>query len=230
MFFSVVIVSFNVADIIEKAILSVLGQTYSKKELVIVDGASTDGTIDVLKKYSDRIKWVSEPDNGIYDAMNKALKMASGDFLIFLGSDDHLISLDVLEKVSQFIDVRDKIYYGNVLRPYHNDIYCHKFNKFKLAVKNISHQAIFYPRSVYKTKQYDLKYRIFADYVYNMQLWNKVRFQYVPVVVSFYNETGISSRNKDKAFESDYVAIRRRNLGFLPLVYSAVYHFLREYI
>ncbi len=225
---SVATVCFNSALSIEHTIHSVLCQTFDNIEFVIVDGGSTDGTIEILNKYSDRIVSISEPDKGVYDAMNKALKMATGDFLIFLGSDDHFVSSDVLERMANLMVDNSTIYYGNVLRPLNMDIYCGRYNKYKLAVKNISHQALFYPRSVYQTKQYNLEYRIFADYVYNMQLWKKVKFQYVPVIVSYYNESGLSSTSRDKAFENDYAKLRRENLGLLPLIYSVIYHHLRR--
>ena len=83
---SVVTVSYNAVSTIEQTILSVINQTYPNIEYVIIDGESTDGTVDVIKKYADRITyWVSEPDKGIYDAMNKGMGISTGDFLIFIG-------------------------------------------------------------------------------------------------------------------------------------------------
>lgn len=226
--FSIVTVCYNSLGTIEHTIHSVLTQHYKEFEFIIVDGGSTDGTVEMLKKYAKQIKYISEPDDGIYDAMNKGLSMSNGDFLIFLGSDDHFISSDVLERMANQLNDDNTIYYGNVLRPLNMDIYCGRYNKYKLAVKNISHQAIFYPRSIYKNKIYDLRYKIFADYVYNMQLWRKVNFQYVPLVVSYYNESGLSSISSDKTFEKDYSKLRRDNLGLLPLLYSLIYHLVRK--
>lgn len=83
---SIITVSFNCVKTIEETILSVINQSYTSIEYIIIDGKSTDGTIEIIKKYADRISfWVSEEDNGIYDAMNKGLKQASGDFVLFLG-------------------------------------------------------------------------------------------------------------------------------------------------
>lgn len=153
--FSVVTVCFNAENTIQETMFSVLNQTYKNIEYIIIDGKSKDNTLSVISKmqsqYSQRdIKVVSESDKGIYDAMNKALKIASGDFLIFLGADDHFISANVLERFSVFMTDNNCNYYGNVLRPLKNDLYCGKFNKYKLAVKNIPHQAIFIVRMCIK--------------------------------------------------------------------------------
>ena len=95
-----VTVCFNAAKTLEKTIQSVSSQMYDNIEFIIIDGASTDGTLAIIKKYDTKITlWVSEPDNGIYDAMNKGLKLATGDFLIFMGADDVFVTNEVIEKV-----------------------------------------------------------------------------------------------------------------------------------
>ena len=82
---SVITVCYNVASSIEKTMLSVLNQTYKNLEYIIIDGNSTDGTVDIIKRYAERLTfWISEPDNGIYDAMNKGIVKATGEFLIFM--------------------------------------------------------------------------------------------------------------------------------------------------
>ena len=95
---TIITVSYNCVDTIEKTILSIINQTYSNIEYIIIDGASTDGTVDIIKKYQDRITyWVSEPDNGIYDAWNKGIKASNGEWISFVGADDILIN-DCIEK------------------------------------------------------------------------------------------------------------------------------------
>ena len=91
---SVVTVSYNAVSTIEQTILSVINQTYPHIEYIIIDGGSTDGTVDVIKKYADKITyWVSEPDKGIYDAMNKGLRRVRGDWCVFMNSGDILYNL-----------------------------------------------------------------------------------------------------------------------------------------
>mgnify|MGYP001033420933 FL=1 len=97
---SVVTVSYNAVLTIEQTILSVINQTYPNVEYIIIDGGSTDGTVDIIKKYADKIAyWVSEPDKGIYDAMNKGGLKATGDFIQFLNAGDWFENEHVIEKI-----------------------------------------------------------------------------------------------------------------------------------
>ena len=97
---SVVTVSYNAVSTIEQTILSVINQTYPNVEYIIIDGGSTDGTVDIIKKYADKIAyWVSEPDKGIYDAMNKGGLKTTGDFIQFLNAGDWLENEHVIEKI-----------------------------------------------------------------------------------------------------------------------------------
>ena len=95
---SVVTVSYNAVLTIEQTILSVINQTYPNVEYIIIDGGSTDGTVDIIKKYADKIAyWVSEPDKGIYDAMNKGIRTAKGEWINFMNAGDLFYSKDTLE-------------------------------------------------------------------------------------------------------------------------------------
>lgn len=97
---SIITVVYNAKEGLEKTIRSVLGQTYGNAEHIIIDGGSDDGTVDVIKKYQDKISyWVSEKDNGIYDAMNKGLKRANGDYVWFINAGDEIYSKETIEKV-----------------------------------------------------------------------------------------------------------------------------------
>ena len=99
---SVVTVCYNAADTIEKTMLSVLNQTYHDIEYIIIDGGSTDGTVEIIRKYADRIAyWVSEPDKGIYDAMNKGIKVATGEWINFMNAGDEFVDEGVIEKLFQ---------------------------------------------------------------------------------------------------------------------------------
>ena len=118
---SVITVSYNAVTTIEQTILSVINQTYSNIEYIIIDGGSTDGTVDIIRKYADRIAyWVSEPDKGIYDAMNKGTKKANGEYIAFLNSDDWY-ELDAVSIIAQFADGKNDLY--QVLLSYIRMIY-----------------------------------------------------------------------------------------------------------
>ena len=165
----VTIVYNNVRDI-ERTVLSVLNQTYSNIEYLVIDGASTDGTLELLKKYEGRLtKLISESDEGIYDAMNKGLALASGDYILFMNSGDEIYTSDTVENV--FASALDAdIYYGET-EMFNEDWKSlgqrrHKAPKsfiwkdFKFGMC-ISHQAIYIRRSL--TEPYDPQYKLSAD-------------------------------------------------------------------
>lgn len=230
---SIVTVCYNATNVIKNVLQSVLSQTYMNLEYIIVDGASKDNTVEVLKEYEQRfegrMRWVSEPDNGVYDAMNKALDMATGDFVLFLGADDHLLSPDTISKVISMIDKNDVVYYGDVYRNSRNDLYRGKFNKYLLACENICHQAILYPRPVYKSMKYDLKFPIYADYVYNIRNWRKYNFKYLPICISFYNCSGLSGSEKSgEKFGKSMMDEIKKNLGYMCYLIRLVYKFVKR--
>ena len=199
---SVITVCYDAVATIEKTMLSVLNQTYPNVEYIIIDGGSTDGTVDIIKKYVDRLAyWVSEPDKGIYDAMNKGISHTNGDFVYFLGADD-ILCPNILTKISSLIISCD-IYYGNVYMINAHVAYAGKFNSFDLVVKNLPHQGIFYPKRIFKYHNYDLRYKYLADYYLNLLLWRKEDFHYIPYIIANYNDLGSSSINRDVKFEKD---------------------------
>lgn len=225
---SVVTVCYNAADTIEKTMLSVLNQTYHDIEYIIIDGGSTDGTVEIIRKYADRIAyWVSEPDKGIYDAMNKGIKVATGEYIYFLGADD-LLCENVFFYIAPLLTRTHTIYYGNVYMVNQKINYDGPFSRYKLAIHNICHQAILYHRSVYDERLYDVDYRLFADYVFNIQSWGdkRVKFVYLPFVIADFNDCGRSSiRKNDLRFLKNNSMIILQNLGITCFVYYQVVHF-----
>lgn len=159
----------NVSDI-ERTIQSIIGQTYPNIEYLVIDGASTDGTTEIIQRYTTHItQWVSEPDNGIYDAMNKGLAMAMGDYVLFMNSGDEIYSEDTVRQVFASDDGAD-IYYGET--ELYNEQWesiglrrhaiPRQFNwkSFRFGM-NISHQAIYIRRAL--VGPYNLKYQLSAD-------------------------------------------------------------------
>jgi len=177
---AVVTVVYNGAKHLEQAIESVTNQTYHNIEYIIIDGGSTDGTPDIIKQYENHIAyWVSETDNGIYDAMNKGIKKASGEFIGMLNADDWY-EPEVIEKVANKIDSLEGEVEGRV-------IYCDSYNYdeelstgFKTKQTSemkywkgmtISHQAMFIHRSIYdRLGLYNLDYRFAADYEFFLRM------------------------------------------------------------
>lgn len=212
---TVITVVFNSVATIESTIKSVIEQTFLNFEYIIIDGGSTDGTVDVVKKYQDKISlWVSEQDNGIYDAMNKGVSLAKGKYIYFLGGDDIFFNCEVLYEISGFLLDDKSVYYGNVLFKKRNIIYDGKFNKFKIVTRNISHQSVFYPKQVFVSFSFNKNYKIYADYDLNLKLYGKssFSFKYIPLTIALFNDCGASGSNVlDFNFEHDRLMIIKNN-------------------
>jgi len=112
---SIVTVVYNGEKYLEETIQNVINQTYDNVEYIIIDGGSTDGTLDIIKKYEDRVDyWASEKDSGIYDAMNKGISLFSGDYLFFLGADDFIKNTNILYEVNKELNINYNLVYGNI--------------------------------------------------------------------------------------------------------------------
>lgn len=201
---SIVMPTFNCESVLIRALESIAHQRYLRKELIVIDGGSTDNTLNLLGQFGDVInEWVTEPDLGIYDAMNKGVKIAKGDWIYFMGADDILVNC--LHKVATQLKSPKIIYYGDVYLPEKNKVYSGSFKWHTLVTKNINHQSIFYPRQVFDQYKFDLKYPILADYDLNIRIWGdrKFKFKYVPILVALHNAKGVSSYKTDEAFQAD---------------------------
>ncbi|PRY53694.1 ADP-heptose:LPS heptosyltransferase [Arcticibacter pallidicorallinus] len=210
---SIITVTLNAARHLERCIKSILSYNNLNIEFIIWDGGSVDGTLDIIKKYEKHISfWKSEKDSGVYDAMNKAVKVATGDWIYFLGADDAL--LEGTELIVSKFQHPHTIYYGDISYSGQRMIR-EAYNSYRLANENICHQAIFYPRHVFDLYQYDLKYPIAADWVLNMKLWSdkRFKFEYHPFVIADFSDSGISSMNKDVKFYEDQLSVLRNTLG-----------------
>lgn len=211
---SIIIPTLNCGDIIDRAIRSVVKQKYSHRELIIVDGGSTDETINIINQNAQYItKWINEPDKGLYDAMNKGVKIANGDWIYFLGADDILVNC--LHKVASQLKHPKWIYYGDVYLPEKNKVYSGRFKWHTLVSKNINHQSIFYPRQVFERYQYDLNYPILADYDLNLRVWgeSQFKFKYIHELIAIHNGTGISNVESDELFQINKVNVITNYFG-----------------
>jgi glycosyltransferase involved in cell wall biosynthesis len=176
---SVITVVFNGVDYLEQAILSVVSQSYDNIEYIIVDGGSTDGTLDIIRRYEEKIAyWVSEPDEGLFDAMNKGIKKASGDFIGILNADDWYepgIITQVVDKINNRCSSGYVVFYCDY---YHYDEELSVESKVKRysTMKywkgmSISHQSMFIARGVYEELGfYDLAYRLASDYDFLLRM------------------------------------------------------------
>lgn len=223
---------FNAEKDIESCILNVVGQSFSNKEHLIVDGASTDCTLEIVKQYAFKyphIAYISEKDFGIYDAMNKGIELARGEWIYFMGCDDELFSTTTLEEIFNINDV-DKfdVVYGNVVWGDTNRIYDGKFSLLKLMTDNICHQSILYKKSLFdEYGKYDTNYKLLADHAFNMMLFNsdRVKIKYIDNIVAKYGISGVSAAGKDDNFAKDKSRLLKK---YFPIEYYELYCKLTE--
>lgn len=220
---SVVIAVLNRRDYIGKAIESVALQSYENIELIIIDGGSDDGTIEVLKQYDLQIDyWISEPDNGIYDALNKGIKQANGDWINIQGSDDFLY--DSISVVAAHLVSDDVIYYGDLFYKYQQKIKFGILTRYQLANYRFGHHRFFFPKKYFKEYSYNTKYRCCADYEMFVRSFcdGRYAYEYVPVVIASYNECdGASSIQIDHAYNRDRF---RFLVKHFPFIYVAIFY------
>ncbi|WP_287936972.1 glycosyltransferase family 2 protein [Duncaniella freteri] len=216
---SIITVCYNAENTISKTIESVISQDYNHIEYIIIDGSSKDQTLCIINSYAGKIsKVISEPDNGIYDAMNKGIEMATGDFIYFLGSGDYLIPNVIPAVIPQLSDTQS-IYYGDVIFSPINKIYDGKFTKYKLAIRNICHQSMFFPTQFLKEHPYDLKYKAYSDWVSNIFFISKgFRFVYLNIIIAKY-EIGGFSESGDNVFRKTQGQLIRKHLGCKAYLY-----------
>jgi len=200
--FSVITVVRNCVDIIENTILSVINQTYPNIEYIIIDGNSTDGTKDIIKKYRSKINlFISEKDNGIYDAMNKGVSNANGKFVNFMNAGDVFFNNNICQLFAkQILKKPFDVFYGDVIA--RSDI-----NNSEILVKAKSinkifsgiifcHQSSFVKLSNLKETPFDLKFNIVADYNQILSLYlEKKSFCYIPNVTAKILIGGVSYSN-----------------------------------
>ena len=203
---SIITVSLNSDKTIEQTILSVLHQTYQNIEYLIIDGGSTDGTIEIIQKYADRITYFfSEPDKGLYDAMNKGIKKAQGELIGIINSDDWY-ELDAVETAVSLYSKNsnaDVIHGG--LRFYENEqyssSYCPKIKELNLCM--IPHPACFISKKTYATHgNYNVKYRIAADYDLVARIYTaKGKFVFINKILANLRMGGVSDIHKDNGMK-----------------------------
>lgn len=228
---SIITVSYNAVSTIENTILSVINQTYPHIEYIIIDGGSSDGTVDIIKKYSDKISyWVSEPDKGIYDAMNKGISIAKGELIGIINSDDWYepnIFMHIAENYSNSKN-KEKIYYGDLEKCYNE--YTRKIIKPKRALNQfwmgtiIGHPTVFIPSIVYKKYGvFNLEYKISADYDLLVRMYkHNIQFEYIPRIISHMRTGGESDRNVIQGYKEAFNIALRAGFPIDKVIYAYI--------
>lgn len=200
---TIITINLNNATGLRKTIESVVSQTYSDFEYIIIDGCSTDGSVEVVKEYQEKITyWVSEPDKGIYNAMNKGILKATGEYCLFLNSGDWLVNHNVLEGIIPTA-FKEDIIHGNIVLEYGDkQIQAKGTSKDSLTLVDfliaptIRHQAAFIKRELFrKNGLYDESFTINGDWFFFMKniIFNKATIKYTNINICFFDPNGIGS-------------------------------------
>ncbi len=206
---TIITINRNNADGLDKTIQSVINQSYKDFEYIVIDGNSTDNSIDIIKKHDSKINfWISEKDTGIYNAMNKGITKANGNYLLFLNSGDYLVNKDVLKSVFEQCQSAD-IIYGNMQIDWGNGKITFGKMPDKISFKQMYIDTLWHPVSFIKKTLFDKyglyneAYKIVADYdfFFKVIVINNVTTYHVNVDIAIYNLTGLSSLDSNKALE-----------------------------
>ena len=199
---SIITVTYHAAAVLEQAICSVIGQDYSDIEYILIDGGSTDGTLNIIKKYEDKIAfWVSEPDHGIYDAMNKGLSYATGDYIYYLGADDCLLAPTSISLVASYLQEHPEVdvLCASVMMVDADNrmekVYSSDFSEEDvMSGYNTPHQGMFVRREILQKYRFDTSYRIAADYKNFLKFYldSDIALQKTDLIVAYYANDGIS--------------------------------------
>ena len=224
---TVVTVVYNGIEFLEKTIQNVIGQTYSNFEYIIIDGGSTDGTLDIIKKYENQItKWISEPDKGIYDAMNKGIVLANGRWINFMNAGDFFYEQETLQKVfggeEQYNGV--DILYGDVECDYLDFKVIQKAGKLSNLWTGMQfcHQSTFIRSAYHKELPYSLDYKIAGDFNFIYRSFmSDTPMVHIEQIVALFCMDGVSVVSGEKGLIENYKIV-----GDSLTVSQKVYYFL----
>lgn len=209
---SIIIVTYNAAKTLQQCLDSIYAQTYPAIEIIVIDGKSTDDTVAILQANAPRLAyWKSEPDEGIYHAMNKGIKHVKGAWLYFLGADDELLP-GFSDMAGQLKDAT-AIYYANVFANGKKRL--GKLNRYQFAKFGPYHQAMIYPREVFDRYEFDLRYKISADFALTLKLIGDRAFHFVYLdhTIARFNHMGVSGTQIDMPFQKDKGRLIYENFG-----------------
>ena len=239
---SVITIVYNNVKDIERTMLSILNQTYSNIEYIVIDGASNDGTLEIIKKYENRIvKLISEKDKGIYDAMNKGLALATGDYVLFMNSGDEIYEVETVEKIFATAPNAD-IYYGetemydenwnSLGRRRHQAPEYFNWESFKYGM-SISHQAIYIKRSL--TEPYNLQYKYSADIDWIIKIAKKASsIVNTHLYVAKYLVGGMSKKKHRESLKerfqifSHYYGLVSNIINHIVIAFNLAFYFLKH--
>ena len=229
---SIITPAFNAGGKIAATVASVLRQDPSLFEYHVIDGGSTDDTVDVVRRLAPDADVLSEPDAGIYDAVNKGIARSQARFFYVLGAGDVLRPGIVAHLARRLAALPpNSVLYGNVYWVSRKRVYDGPFTKGTLTLRSICHQAMFIDRSlVAMFGAYDLRYPISADWHFNIRCFNdpRARLQYIDEIIADYEGGGISDTGRDMQFQADLPGLIRASFGMRYSLFLQLYRAYRR--
>ena len=217
--YSLITASYNSIESIGKLAGSIKNQKNASFEWIVIDGCSTDGTVEYLKRAGlDFLTLVSERDRGIYDALNKGIQRSQGEYLLFLGADDQLASDDTLNTINGKIesnDVKAKVYFGDVIVKTDKEKIFYSTIGFKtLMINSVHHQGALYRRDLFEAFNYDISFPVVADYELNLKIYlNNIKFTNLDMIISICGGYGLSNTISEKLCYQDMHKIRGKYMN-----------------
>jgi len=209
---TVITVVYNGEAYLEETILSVINQTYDNVEYIIVDGGSTDGTLEIIKKYEKQIDyWVGEKDSGIYDAMNKGINLATGEWLNFMNAGDMFYKNSSLLDIFSFQQNAD-VLYSDIQMNYQNFFKTMKVKPLKTIWKGMpfSHQSMLIKRDLHKQYFYNTTYRLTADFNFVFTTYNAgFTYKYISVPLAQVSTEGVSFVQRTTVYQEYYDIVHK---------------------
>lgn len=198
---SIITINYNDKFGLTETINSVINQTYKNYEFIVIDGGSTDGSKEIIATFDSKIDiWVSEPDSGIYNAMNKGIKKANGDFVIFMNSGDTFYNDTILKNIESEIDIKYDLFYGDAYFINKKETfkveYPDKLSFHFFTINSLCHQACFIKRTLFKDIfYYNENFKIISDWEFMIySICNKnIKYKHISQIITNYNYEGISS-------------------------------------
>lgn len=218
---SVIIPAFNSRRTLEAAISSVREQSFSAHEILVIDGGSTDGTLDIIKANQSLITyWVSEEDKGVYDAINKGIRRATGDWIYILGSDDVLASVDVFESAALSMIDSVSLVFGsvrnvNIKHALVPEVHMSSLGSGLYLRNTLHQQSAFYRISLLEKEMFDASMKVLADYDFHLFLFKqKVPSKRIDVLVAECEASGLSKQFNRALYREEF-RLKRKRLGVL---------------
>lgn len=232
--FSIITINYNNFEGLRKTAESILAQTCRDFEWIIIDGGSSDGSREFIESLAAKPEanvsfWCSEPDKGIFNAMNKGIAKAKGEYLNFMNSGDYFLDKDTLSRVAEYIATnKGDVFYGDCVLDYgerkETRVHPPSLDIYELIILPLCHQAMFFNKHVFNDEQYDEQYKISCDCIKNIKLMlEEYTFRKIDVVVCVFDKHGISTSSIDRNVEEYHNAVEEIVPNHIMSLVSRIY-------